>query len=408
MKIRTIPISKLVLDDHNANAGTKRGRALLEQSLKKYGAGRSVLIDKNNRVIAGNKTVEQARANGMKSIQVIETDGSSLVAVQRGDLDLKKHRAAKELAIADNRVSELDLEWNPEVLAGMDVDLSVFWNEGEMRKVLGDFAPPLPEAPEPKLDKAAELQRKWGTRSGQLWEIGRHRLMCGDSTDEKAVETLLAAHTPALCVTDPPYGVDYDPHWRDEIVGDFGQRAARGDGVANDGIADWSASWSLFEGPVAYIWHAGRHASAVQESLEKSGFVIRCQIIWGKQHFAISRGDYHWKHEPCWYAVRKGQTAKFVGDRTQTTLWEINSLNPGGRQEERVAHGTQKPLECMARPIRNHEGDVYDPFCGSGTTMCAAQLLDRICYAMEIEPKYVADALERLADMGLEPKLVKS
>ena len=121
-------------DEKNANKGTKRGRELLEESLEKYGAGRSVVVDRQNRVIAGNKTVEAARAAGMKSIAVIETDGSSLVAVQRGDLDLKRDKKARELAIADNRVSEIDLEWNPEVLASLDVDLAQFWNENELKR----------------------------------------------------------------------------------------------------------------------------------------------------------------------------------------------------------------------------------------------------------------------------------
>ena len=122
-RIRTVPISALVLDVENANKGRRRGRELLEASLDKYGAGRSVLVDRHDRVIAGNKTVEAARAAGMESITVIETDGSSLVAVRRGDLDLKKDKKARELAIADNRVGELDLEWNPEVLATLNVDL---------------------------------------------------------------------------------------------------------------------------------------------------------------------------------------------------------------------------------------------------------------------------------------------
>jgi hypothetical protein len=129
-RVRVVSIAQLVLDGSNANKGTKRGRELLEESLERYGAGRSVVVDRYHRVIAGNKTVEAARAAGMESITVIETDGSSLVAVQRADLDLKKDKTARELAIADNRVSEIDLEWNPEVLASLDVDLKQFWNAG--------------------------------------------------------------------------------------------------------------------------------------------------------------------------------------------------------------------------------------------------------------------------------------
>jgi hypothetical protein len=138
-KVRTVAITQLVLDEKNGNKGTKRGRELLEQSLRSYGAGRAVLVDRNNRVIAGNKTVETARAIGLKNIAVIESDGDVLVAVQRADLDLKKDSKAKELAIADNRLGEVDLEWNPEVLASLDIDLEQFWNENELNALLKGF-----------------------------------------------------------------------------------------------------------------------------------------------------------------------------------------------------------------------------------------------------------------------------
>jgi hypothetical protein len=125
-----------------------------------------------------------------------------------------------------------------------------------------------------------------------------------------------------------------------------------------------------------------RTANQVQQSLEAAEFTIRSQIIWAKPIFPISRGHYHWQHEPCWYAYREGQKAAWIGGRSQTKLWEI-----GRDQNAEGGHGTQKPLECMARPIRNHAGDVYDPFLGSGTTMCAAQLLERICYGCLASPQ---------------------
>jgi hypothetical protein len=209
-KLRVVPIAQLILDEKNANKGTKRGRELLEESLERYGAGRSVVVDRHNRVIAGNKTVEAAVTAGMKSIAVIETDGSSLVAVQRGDLDLKKDKKARELAIADNRVGELDLEWNPEVLASLDADLKQFWNENELNALLKDFRSNELSAPEPKIDQAAELQKKWQTKLGQIWEISEHRLMCGDSASSSDVTALMDRKTAKLCATDPPYLVSYD------------------------------------------------------------------------------------------------------------------------------------------------------------------------------------------------------
>jgi hypothetical protein len=204
-KIRVVPIAELILDERNANKGTKRGLALLEESLGKYGAGRSVVVDRNHRVIAGNKTVEAAVAAGMKSIAVIETDGSSLVAVQRGDLDLERDKKARGLAIADNRVGEIDLEWNPEVLASLDVDLTQFWNENELNALLKGFRSNEFSAPEPKLDQAAELQKKWNTKLQQIWEIGnprprtdKPRVIFGDWTERPDGFLYRLVHAPRV------------------------------------------------------------------------------------------------------------------------------------------------------------------------------------------------------------------
>ena len=136
MKVRSVPISALVLDDKNPNKHTSRGRDLLLKSLKNYGMGRSVLVDKHNRVIAGNATIEAAKAAGKKRIAVIETDGDTLVAVQRGDLDLMKDKKARALSVADNRVAELDLDWDAEILENANLDLGQFWDEHELEKLL--------------------------------------------------------------------------------------------------------------------------------------------------------------------------------------------------------------------------------------------------------------------------------
>jgi DNA modification methylase len=221
---------------------------------------------------------------------------------------------------------------------------------------------------------------------GDLWVLGKHRVLCGDSTDGIGVRRLLDGAVPDLTVTDPPYGVEYDANWRNEAAekGLIAHADRRVGVVANDDRIDWSEAFSLVPSSVIYCWHAGWHASTVQRSLEDSGYEVRSQIILAKSRFAISRGHYHWQHEACWYAVRKGATAHWVGDRSQTTLWEIAlDANVDG------GHSTQKPVECMERPIRNHEGDVYDPFLGSGTTLIAAERQGRRCYGVELNPAYV-------------------
>jgi len=192
-------------------------------------------------------------------------------------------------------------------------------------------------------------------------------------------------------VTDPPYGVDYDPSWRARAGVNL--NAGKLGKVSNDSRADWSEAWALFKGDVAYVWHGGLHAGEVEQSLIATGFEIRSQIVWAKDRFALSRGDYHWKHEPAFYVVRKGKRGHWAGDRSQSTVWVIPARDDGGH-----GHGTQKPVECMARPIINNSkpGDaVYEPFSGSGTTIIAAESTGRRCFAIELDPLYVDVAVNR-------------
>ena len=262
------------------------------------------------------------------------------------------------------------------------------------RLPMPDLTEPV-EDPGPQIDRADELREKWQTERGQVWEVGRHRLMCGDSIAEDDVSILLAGGSPILTITDPPYGVDYEPLFRERATGATVRRAGR---VANDDIAGWADAWRWVPSDVIYCWHSDRYAIESGIDIQSAGFEIRATIIWRKPHLPFGQGHYSFQHEPCWYAVK--DNAHWVGGASETTVWDI-----AGDETVAGGHGTQKPLECMARPIRNHEGDVYDPFLGSGTTMVAAEQLGRICYGMEIEPKYVAVTLERMSGMGLEPKL---
>jgi DNA modification methylase len=224
---------------------------------------------------------------------------------------------------------------------------------------------------------------------------GGHRLVCGDSTTPEAVDAALAGVTPHLMVTDPPYGVEYDPAWRNRAGVSATGRTGK---VLNDDRADWREAWALFPGDVAYVWHGALHAATVAESLTASGFEIRSQIIWAKDRLVMGRGHYHWQHEPCWYAVRG--TGHWNGDRKQTTLWQIATRAPvaQGQQDAATTHGTQKPVECMRRPILNNSSPgqaVYEPFSGSGTTLIAAEMEGRACHAIELSPGYVDVAIRR-------------
>jgi DNA modification methylase len=413
--IRTVSINKLLLDEKNANKGTKRGRELLGKSLESYGAGRSVVVDRKNRVIAGNKTVEAARAAGMQSITVVETDGSSLVAVQRGDLDLRKDKKARELAIADNRVSEIDLEWNPEVLASLDVDLKEFWNENELNALLKDFRTGDLAAPEPKIDQAAELQKKWKTKRGQIWQIGRHRLMCGDSASASDVSALMDGKIAKLCATDPPYLVSYDAKnhpskgFSDGKNKDWKGRYAdksKGEPLGPFYEAFLRQALAVCEDDAAiYVWHASQRQIEVEKAMRECGILVHQQIIWVKNKPVLTHSFYMWQHEPCFFGWKQGHKPKRNPGDFPTTVWQIDvPVLPGVESR----HPTEKPLELFVTPILLHTqvGDVcFEPFSGSGTHLCAAENTARHCYALEIEPAFVAVALERLFEMGLKPKL---
>ncbi len=161
---------------------------------------------------------------------------------------------------------------------------------------------------------------------------------------------------------------------------------------ASDDRADWHQAWALFAVNVACVWHGALHVATVDESLTASGFGIRAQIVWAEYRLVLGRGHYHWQHEPCWYAVRG--TGHWAGDRKQTTLWQISSSG----QDADTTHSTQKPVECMRRPIQNNSSPgqaVYEPFSGSGPTLIAAEMEGRACHAIELDPVYVDVAVQR-------------
>jgi DNA modification methylase len=402
----TVSLGEMQHDPKNARRHTPRNVGMIETALKEVGAARSIVIDENNVVLAGNATIDAAGAAGIERVQIVDADGETIIAVRRTGLsDKQKAR----LALYDNRAAEL-AEWDPDVLEQLDreVGLGGLFTDDELQELVNqDTGPREAVDAEPQLDRADDLQKEWGTELGQIWQLGDHRLFCGDSTSADDVEKLLAGDKPLLMVTDPPYGVAYDPNWRNQTDRANGRPVgARAVGrVTNDDRADWSAAWALFPGDVAYVWHSGIHSAEVQASLEGSGFTLRTQIVWAKSNMVISRGHYHGKHEPCFYAVRKGATGLWAGDRTQTSLWEIDKP-----MKSETGHSTQKPVECMARPIRNHDSKlVYEPFCGSGTTIIACEQLGRSCRAMEISPGYTAVILQRFKDAtGQMPVQVKS
>jgi len=384
--IKEIEVEQLIPYSNNARTHSDDQVAQIAASIKEFGFTNPVLVDGDNGIIAGHGRVQAARKLQLKSVPTI--DLSYLTPVQR-----------KAYILADNKLS-LNAGWDVELLQGelagldaLEFDLSLTgFSDSELAGFLDtnegltdpDDVPDVPDEPTACL--------------GDVWILGRHRLVCGDSTDADVVAKCLNGVEPHLMVTDPPYGVEYDASWRNNAKrpdGKFYGAFAVGE-VTNDNQADWSEAWALFPGDVAYVWHADKKAHIVANSLIDNGFNIRAQIIWAKNNMVIGRGDYHPKHEPCWYAVKDKKTGHYVGGRKQTTIWDISKP-----MKSETGHSTQKPVECMKRPIENNSSPgqaVYEPFSGSGTTIIAAEMTGRVAHAIELNPAYVDVAVKRWED----------
>lgn len=379
LRLEYWPIGKLVPSPRNARTHSDAQVAEIAGCIRTFGFTNPILVGEEGDVVAGHGRLAAARLLALEEVPVIQLAG--LTEFQR-----------RQLMLADNRIA-LNAGWDIEMLHLELKDLSMM---GADLSVLGFTAQDLAtalnsgvtvgladenETPEPAETTVSSL--------GEIWCLGPHRIACGDSTDPAIVSALLDGVKPQLMVTDPPYGVEYDPAWRHRLGVNKSNKRGK---VKNDERADWNAAWVLFPGSIAYVWHGALHAPTVARSLERNGFTIRAQIIWAKERLVLSRGDYHWMHEPAWYAVRdKGH---WTGDRKQTTLWMI----PSGGQDAETDHSTQKPVECMRRPMLNNSDPgqaVYEPFLGSGTTLIAAQTCGRVCLGVELDPLYVDVAIRR-------------
>lgn len=378
---------------HEDPANARMGHAVdrIAASLRQYGQRKPIVANRaqGGKVEAGNGTLRAARQLGWSHVAVVWVDDDAATAAAFG--------------IADNRTGELstwDVATLGTIMESLPADLFTGFEAGDLEALLegsGGAAGKEARDARPQVDRAGELAAEWGVEPGQVWELASkgggapHRLACGDCRDRQLVERLLAGARPELMVTDPPYGVEYDPSWRGRALNE--EADYRLGQVTEDDRTDWRQAWALFPGDVAYVWHGSLHAATVLRSLEACGFAARSQIVWVKPRIVISRGHYHWQHEVAWYVVREGAKANWIGDRRQSTVWELT-----GDETADGGHSTQKPLEAMARGMRNHKGDVYDPFLGSGTTLVAAENEGRRCWGVEIEPGYIGVVLQRYLD----------
>ena len=401
---------QLVANPANWRTHPSAQRDALRGSLETVGWVQQVLVNRRTgHVIDGHARVEEALSRHEPSVPVLY-------------VDLDPEEEALVLATLDpiGAMAGRDDDKLRALLAEITVD------DAGLLALLGDLAGNDPKAGLTDPDEVPEPPTEPYVKPGELYVLGDHRLLCGDATKSEDVVRLLDGAAPTLLATDPPYGVSLDPTWRDGVYNALGpaeapymrldghpegEDATRAPGarrgrtqghrnttLSGDTRVDWSEAFALVPSlTVGYVWHAGVHASAVAEGLVRIGFEIVAQVIWDKGLFAMGRSWYHWAHEPCWVVRKPGVPNLYLGSRDQSTIWRAPSpkMIMSGSTEEKQDHPAQKPVVLSEIPIRNHAGDVYDPFVGSGTTIIAAERLGRRCYAIEIDPRYAQVAIER-------------
>ena len=415
MSEKTINIEELVQDDHNFNKGTEAGQKLMERSFKELGAGRSILVDRDGRIISGNKSQRAAMAAGIKKVRVIETTGDELIAVKRTDLSLDS-KEGREMAYADNLTTQVNLAWDEIELEHVNTDVDGFdpysWGlpEGIDLGAIDDDK----EVEEDEFDEEKD-PIETVCQPGDLWQLGNHRLKCGDSTKKEDVIDLMQGETANLWLTDPPYNV--------AIENSKGMKIAN-DNMASDEFLKFltgafkAAEAVMAKGCPFYVWFASREHINFEKALNNAGLQVRQELIWNKNSLIIGRQDYQWKHEPCLYGWKEGAPHYFIDSRRETTVisdaQELNfdkmkaaemrellkqifadkvssTIINENKPTKDADHPTMKPVRLFGYQVCNSskKGDIIlDSFGGSGTTLVACEQLGRKARLIEYDPHY--------------------
>ena len=379
-------INDLQNDHKNARKRTDRSSKLIAESLSKFGAARSIVIDENNRILAGNGTIAGAKAAGIKNLKVIETDGKEIIAVKRTGLSEDEKIG---LALADNRTSDLS-EWDLNMLEELsqEHDLEPWFDNDDLKELLGETEV-LPAEGLTDPDDVPEVPEEPITKEGDLYILGNHRLLCGDSTNILHVEKLMDGNKADMIFTDPPYNVA------------FNGRSGKFDVIKNDDLSEDSFN-ELITSMVEiinilnpnhyYVWCNWKFYATLQTKLPFKG----C-IVWAKNVFGLGVGYRH-QHEFCLFNAKIDKHIKNESD-----LWQV-------KKDVSYMHPTQKPVELAERALINHkQGNVIDLFGGSGSTLIAAERLKRQSFLMELDPKYCDVIVKRWEDFtGKTAKRVSS
>src|ERR1700730_1310467 len=404
LEIQIWPIERLIFYVRNPRKNDSAVDRMCS-SIREFGFKIPVLARSDGEVVDGHLRLKAARK--LRSWPGGDTTGIPvLLCDEWTPAQVKAFRLMVNRSVAwaqwDDELLALELQELNE--ADFDLSLTGF-DPKEIDDLLlspenddqANAAPPLPETAV--------------SRPGDLWLCGKHRVLCGDAISPDAIARLLGDRKPSLMVTDPPYGIELDSEWRDRAgLNGCGPAEAsymkhRTEGhsetkISGDTRADWSEAFELVPSlEIVYVWHASIFTREVLNGLLRIGFLYPQQIIWNKGRTVLTRTHYWYQHEPCWY-VRKKNAPWFGKAGENSTIWDSPSPKfiMGGSDEEKFDHPTQKPVDLMRRPILNHtkrgEG-VYDPFLGSGTTLAAAELTERVCYGIELDPKYCDVIVQR-------------
>lgn len=399
---------EIKFDHRNYRKHSEQNKKVIKKSLQELGAGRSIVIDADDTLVAGNGVYEQAKKLKMP-VRVVETDGSELVVVKRTDIHADDEKRRK-LALADNAASDLS-EWNDDLLRSdwshdALAEFGVVFPEIEIQTDTNDAQEDNFEEDNEKIEPV--------TKPGDIWQLGRHRLLCGDSTDPAQIAQLMGGVSADLFLTDPPYNVDYEGSDGQKIQND-----KMGDSAFYEFLAAafTAANTVLKPGCAIYIWHADSEGYNFRSAFKKAGWTLRQCIIWVKNSLVLGRQDYQWKHEPCLYGWKDGASHYFTNSRSETTTIEDEGLEFDKMKKDELVkllkdiysdktettiihenkparnteHPTMKPIRLLARLIRNssRQGQtVLDTFGGSGSTLIACEQMNRDCYTMELDPHY--------------------
>ena len=384
--MQLVSLDKLVPYVNNARTHSAEQINKLRSSLREFGFINPVIIDRDFGIIAGHGRVLAAREEGITDVPCVFVD--HLTEAQK-----------KAYIIADNRMA-LDAGWDEELLRveieslqaeAFDISLTGFGDD-EIADLFGKDAG---DAKDDDYDLTAALEKAAFVEKGDVWVVGRHRLVCGDATNPDDVEKLMDGKKANLIVTDPPYGVSF--------------KSASGLTIQNDSMKDEEFYNFLYKsfanmvahmesGGSAYIFHADTEGLTFRKAFIDAGFHLAGVCIWSKNSLVLGRSDYHWQHEPVLYGFLKNGKHRWYSDRKQTTIWNFN------KPKRNENHPTSKPLDLLAYPIRNSSQEnaiVIDTFGGSGSTLMACEQTNRICYTMELDEKYASVILRRyVEDVG--------